>query len=114
MLGSVPEEFLAIGIKNLFGKVFTETMGTGRWVDKTPGGTSMVEACPSLLEIFPRATFIFCKRRGIENVLSRLNKFKGGAFEAHCQGWAQTMETWLQVAPLLGQSAIEVDQTDMA
>lgn len=114
MLGSVPEEFLATEIKNLFGKAFVETMGTGRWLDKTPGGRSMIEACPSLLEIFPRATFIFCKRRGIENVLSRQNKFKGRDFETHCQGWAQTMETWLQVAPLLGQSAIAIDQSDMA
>src|SRR5688572_12819149 len=80
MLGSVPEEFLTTGIKNLFGRAFIETMGTGRWLDKTPGGAKIVETCPSLLEIFPNATFIFCKRRGIENVLSRQNKFKGGNF----------------------------------
>ena len=114
MPGPAPEQIVITGLKNLFGKAFVETMGTGRWLDKTPGGASIVEACPSLLEIFPRATFIFCKRRGIENVLSRQNKFKGREFEVYCQGWAQAMEAWLQMAPLLGRSAIAIDQTDMA
>jgi hypothetical protein len=114
MLGSVPESFLTTGIKNLFGQAFVETMGTGCWLDKTPGGQSMVESCPSLLEIFPNAKFIYCQRRGIENVLSRQNKFRDGDFEAHCRGWALTMEAWLQTAPKLGASAISVDQRDMA
>jgi hypothetical protein len=114
MLGSVPESFLTAGIKNLFGQAFVETMGTGRWLDKTPGGQSMIESCPSLLEIFPNAKFIYCQRRGIENVLSRQNKFRDGDFEAHCRGWALTMEAWQQTAPKLGASAIAVDQRDMA
>jgi hypothetical protein len=114
MLGSVPESVLTTGIKNLFGQAFIETMGTGRWLDKTPGGQLMVESCPSLLEIFPNAKFIYCQRRGIENVLSRQNKFSDGDFEAHCRGWALAMEAWLQTAPKLGASAIAVDQRDMA
>jgi hypothetical protein len=114
MLGSVPESFLTTGIKNLFGQAFIETMGTGRWLDKTPGGQSMVESCPSLLEIFPNAKFIYCQRRGIDNVLSRQNKFRDGDFEGHCRGWALAMEAWLQTAPKLGASAIAVDQRDMA
>src|SRR5687767_11132337 len=89
MLGSVPREFLENGIKNLFGRAFVETMGTGRWLDKTPGGAPMINACPTLLEIFPEAKFIFCKRRGVENVLSRQRKFPGRSVEAHCEGWAK-------------------------
>jgi len=113
MLGSVPEEFLATGIKNLFGKAFVETMGEARWLDKTPGGASIIAACPSLLEIFPNAKFVYCQRRGIENVLSRQSKF-GGDFEVHCQSWASTMEAWLEVSPQLGAAALAVDQRDMA
>src|SRR3954468_4848303 len=45
MLGSVTEEFLATSIKNLFGAAFIETMGEGRWLDKTPGGAAIVAAC---------------------------------------------------------------------
>src|SRR6185503_15022510 len=67
----------------------------------------------SLLEILPNAKFIFCKRRGIENILSRQTKFAGD-FEAHCQGWAFTMQAWLETAPQLGNSAIMVDQREMA
>jgi hypothetical protein len=114
MLGSVRKDFLSNGIKNLFGKAFIETMGEGRWLDKTPGGAGMVAACPTFLEIFPNARFIFCKRRGIENVLSRQRKFPDDPFESHCRGWAATMEAWLEVEPRLGAHAIAVDQRDMA
>jgi hypothetical protein len=113
MLGSVDEEFFTTGIKNLFGKAFVETMGEGRWLDKTPGGPAIIKACPALLEIFPNVTFIFCQRRGIENVLSRQSKFPSTSFENHCVGWASTMQTWLEVGPQLGDRAVVVDQRDM-
>jgi hypothetical protein len=114
MLGSVSEDYLITGIKNLFGTAFIKTMGEGRWLDKTPGGAAAVAACPDLLDIFPNARFVFCQRRGIENVLSRQNKFRGKAFENHCQGWAATMESWLDTAPRLGDSALAIDQRGMA
>jgi hypothetical protein len=112
MLGSIGKDVLSNGIKNLFGKAFIETMGEGRWLDKTPGGA--VAACPALLEIFPNARFIFCKRRGIENVLSRQSKFPDQPFDLHCTGWAAAMEAWLEVGPRLGAHAIALDQRDMA
>jgi hypothetical protein len=114
MLGSVPRGFLEAGIKNLFGRAYIETMGAGRWLDKTPGGPQMVNACPALLEIFPAAKFIFCRRRGIENILSRQRKYPDHAFELHCNGWAKTMEAWIAVKPALAGCAVEVDQRDMA
>jgi hypothetical protein len=114
MLGSVPREFIEAGIKNVFARAYVETMGTGRWLEKTPGGPQMVKACPVLLEIFPAAKFIFCRRRGIENILSRLRKYPDRTLEAHCNGWAKTMQTWIAVRPALGDRAVEVDQRDMA
>jgi hypothetical protein len=114
MLGSVPREFIEAGIKNLFARAYMETMGPGRWLDKTPGGPRMVNACPTLLEIFPAAKFIFCRRRGIENVLSRQRKYPDRALDVHCNGWAKTMEAWIAVRPALADRAVEVDQRDMA
>jgi Sulfotransferase family len=113
MLGSVPETFLATGIKNVFGKAFIETMGEGRWLDKTPGGPTIIAACPSLLEMFPNAKFVFCRRRGIENVLSRQRKFQDRDFKTHCEGWASTMAAWQGMAPQLGNAAIAIDQREM-
>jgi hypothetical protein len=114
MLGSVPREFMEAGIKNLFARAYMETMGAGRWLDKTPGGAQMVNACPALLEIFPAAKFIFCRRRGIENVLSRQRKYPDRTLEVHCNGWANTMQAWIAVRPALTDCAVEVDQRDMA
>jgi hypothetical protein len=114
MLGSVHRDYFTNGIKNLFGRSFDEIMGSGRWLDKTPGGHEIVIACPWLLEIFPNAKFIFCKRRGIENVLSRQQKFAHIEFGRHCASWAKTMEVWMSVRSRLAGHAIEVDQRDMA
>lgn len=113
MVMNLQPNLVANGIKNLFGAVFIGALGRGRWVDKTPGG-SMVRACPLLLEIFPRARFIFCKRRGIENMLSRQRKFPAIPFVKHCRNWVDTMEQWQSVRDAVGDSKLEVDQRDMA
>lgn len=114
MVGSVSREYVSTSIKNVFGRAFIDTMGAGRWLDKSPGGAAIIAACPVLLDIFPKATFILCKRRGVENVLSRQRKYPDLAFDQHCRAWTKTMEAWLEVGPQLGRRAIEVDQRDMA
>jgi hypothetical protein len=114
MLGSVESRYFINGIRNLFGQAYYEIMGSGRWLDKTPGGAEMVRTCPIFLRMFPHSRFVFCKRRGIENVLSRQRKFPQIEFEKHCQPWAGTMETWLRVREKLGEHAVEVDQRSMA
>ena len=114
MVANLPAGVVINGIKNVFGAAFIRTFGEQRWLDKTPGGRSMVRACPLLLEIFPHAKFIFCKRRGVENVLSRQRKFPDVAFANHCRGWAETMKEWLAVRESLGASCLEIDQRDMA
>jgi hypothetical protein len=114
MVANLPASVVVNGIKNVFGAAFMRTFGEGRWLDKTPGGKSMVRACPVLREIFPRARFIFCKRRGVENILSRQRKFPDVAFVNHCRNWAETMMEWHAVRESLGASYVEVDQRDMA
>ena len=114
MVANLPASVVINGIKNVFGAAFVRTFGEGRWLDKTPGGKSMVRACPVLLEIFPHARFIFCKRRGVENVLSRQRKFPDVSFINHCRSWADTMQEWHAVRESLGASFLEIDQRDMA
>ncbi|MBW8190744.1 sulfotransferase [Neiella marina] len=62
-------------------------------IDKTPGGP-MLNALPMLFKAYPQAKVIFCKRRGIENVASRLVKFPKVPFEQHCRQWRNSFHQW--------------------
>lgn len=80
------------------------------FIDKTPG-IPMLRAAPFLQTCFPGARYIFMRRNGISNVLSRQAKF-GGDFGEHCQDWAGAMLAWEEVKPGL-ESCIEVEQEQM-
>ena len=83
------------------------------WFDKT-GTPDMTLAIPIVRELWPDSIFIFAKRRGIENVMSRVNKFPGGSFEYHCADWARNMAAWRTIRPQLPLGCfIEVEQREM-
>lgn len=83
---------------------------SGSFLDKTPGH-AMISASPFLLECFPDAYFIFLRRNGISNILSRMAKF-GGNFDHHCADWAATMREWIKVKELLPHY-LEIEQERM-
>lgn len=85
----------------------------GVWLDKTPTA-AMIKAVPHLNRAWPEARYIFAKRRGIENIISRLKKFPHVEFEGHCKQWADCMKSWLEVKELIVDYSIEVDQRDIA
>ena len=62
-------------------------------IDKTPGGP-MIQALPLLMKVYPQAKVIYCKRRGLENIASRLKKFPKVSFLAHCKQWRNTHHMW--------------------
>jgi hypothetical protein len=80
------------------------------FLDKTPG-VEMIRAAPFLSKSFPAAKFIFMRRNGISNVLSRMQKF-GGDFHAHCSDWAAAMNAWLDVRARLPHY-VEIEQEVM-
>jgi len=82
------------------------------WMDKT-GNPEMIEVIPQVLSFWPGAKFIFAKRRGIENVISRLKKFPGHSFEYHCQDWSRNMAAWRAMRTLPELPAVEIDQQDI-
>ena len=82
------------------------------WLDKTPG-FEMIRAVPVLHRIWPDAKFIFAKRRGIENIISRLKKFPEVSFEKHCSTWMHCMEKWLEVRDFVSGFAVEVEQREI-
>ena len=102
---------------NYFQAFFEERYPSGVWCDKTPSdfeGAPAVRVAPLLLEMFPNARFIYCQRRGIENVLSRMTKFPQTPFWYHCHSWAGTITAWHEVRSKLGDRWIEVKQERMA
>jgi hypothetical protein len=83
------------------------------WLDKS-GNVSMLKTIPSLISYWPTARIIYAKRRGIENIASRLIKFPTLSFSRHCDDWALTMRTWRLVRSQIEPwRFIEIDQQDM-
>jgi hypothetical protein len=83
-----------------------------RWIDKTPS-VEMLKVAPILAELWPKAKFIFMKRRGIENILSRQRKFPDTVFEELCSDWSSAMEVWASVRQGLLTRSFELDQAEM-
>jgi Sulfotransferase family len=113
MLGKIPEEYFSNGIFALFTEAIRQIFPSRRWCDKTPTA-DMIWAAPSLARIWPNAKFVFLKRRGLENLLSRTQKFQGFPFEDQCLGWTACMEAWRAVRDGLAGRALELDQHFLA
>lgn len=75
-------------LKALFKNYIREAYGGNPWLIKTPN-PSAIKALPLILELYPEASIIYMKRRGIENVLSQSRKFGDGTFMAdYCARWS--------------------------
>jgi hypothetical protein len=113
LIAKVPIEFFDRRIRSIFVDLIRARFNGRYWVDKTPS-LRMLDAAPLLQEIWPNARFIFMKRRAIESVVSRLNKFPKASFAEHCQGWTAFMELWIQTRDKLSGAAMEVEQLTVA
>ena len=83
------------------------------WFDKTPDGL-MIRAIPYLINMWPKARFIYTKRRAIENISSRLRKFKHLTFERNCEHWATSMRLWAELRLKIPErQRIEIDQREI-
>jgi hypothetical protein len=112
MLAHTPYTYLADAARAGLVAAIANMFPQGRWVDKTPR-REMIGAARLMQELWPNARFVFMKRRGIENILSRIHKFPQISFQEHCIDWATSMEAWLRIRDLLSSSAIEVEQLAM-
>jgi hypothetical protein len=104
-------------LKDRIERVFKELVDDAHphplWFDKS-GHAEMIPAVPILRRLWPESVYIFCKRRAIENVASRLQKFPAQNFERHCSGWATFMSAWRAVrTELPAEIYVEVDQQDL-
>jgi hypothetical protein len=74
------------------------------WCDKTPGADA-VRAAPYIAALMPQARFIHIVRNGLDNVASRMHKFPGISFNAHCAQWAEDAGSWLITRKMLPPSS---------
>jgi len=113
MLSHAPYAYMVSSVRATFIAAASEMFPTGKWIEKTPR-PEMIAAARLMQELWPNARFIFMKRRGIENVISRLVKFPQTSFHDHCQDWTNSMNAWLSVRDLLKTAALEVEQLAVA
>lgn len=113
MIADVSQQYVEQSILNFFRQTCESLATNPIWLDKSPD-SAMIKTAPYLLNIWSESRFIFAKRRGIENIISRLKKFPHVSFEDHCIMWKDCMESWLRVKDRLQHCAIEIEQRDIA
>ena len=113
LAGHVSPEMIYHPIREIFKQTF-ETLNPRRpWVDKTCNAQAIL-ALPDLVYLWPDCRVIFAKRRGIENVVSRLKKFPERDFAYHCRDWALNMSSWRNMRERLEPwRCREIDQRDL-
>ena len=82
------------------------------WFDKTPT-YAMIASVPVIAQAWPNSRFIFLKRRGLENIRSRMRKFSAANFHGDCHDWALVMSGWRTVRAAVQDRSIEVEQRTM-
>ena len=111
-ISHIKEDKLTSEIQNLFFNIYNSLYQSNIWLDKTPE-FEMIDSVPIIAKTWPNAKFIFAKRRGIENINSRLIKFPNTPFEVHCKLWSASMKSWLKVRNLVANSSIEIEQKEI-
>ncbi len=111
MLSEYNRYLLIAQMQNVFKMHYANITKTNVFVDKTPG-IPMLIALPSIIQIWPQASVVFAKRRGLENITSRMRKFVGVSFEDHCKQWSRSMTLWQSVKKQLPKQ-IEIDQYEI-
>ena len=113
LVSAVDREALKARVQDVF-KSFVDALNPERpWFDKT-GNPEMIMLIPVLRRLWPDCVFMFAKRRAIENVVSRLKKFPGPTFHAHCKDWANNMQAWRTMRDRLDPALYEeLDQQDL-
>jgi hypothetical protein len=82
------------------------------WFDKTPT-YQMIASVPIIAQAWPNGRFIFMKRRGLENMRSRMRKFSRIDFPGSCRDWALIMSAWRTARESVPDRYLELDQRTM-
>jgi hypothetical protein len=113
LLGQLDCELLRQRLFDVFKNVLDDFNPVSPWFDKT-GNPETINMLPRIMTAWPSSRVIFTRRRGVENVLSRMSKFPERNFSYHCDDWAANMRAWRIVREQLDRDRItEVDQREL-
>lgn len=119
LVNAIPQTLILAEQLTMLRRIYRKYYGDLVHLDKTPG-IPMLESLPLAILAWPNARVVFCKRRGMENISSRLSKFPLVPFGNHLRQWRQSFVMWrtskMKINKLLKHNNwfIEVDQFDMA
>lgn len=106
-------------IRELFAgyeRYLAEEFACSHILDKTPTITP-IRAAPELAAYHRNAKFLYCSRRHVDNIQSKLRKFPEVALEEHAREWAHCHAAWINTRARLdaqGQDYLELDFFDLA
>ncbi len=84
----------------------------GFYLDKTPNILPLKYA--KLIEAsLDGSRFIFCRRRGIDNIISKQRKWPDVSFHEHCTEWSDIIEHWDRLKGELKSPILEIDFYEM-
>lgn len=114
LIGNVALEELQDSFFDVMKRYVDKLNPVSPWLDKT-GNPETIMLLPRIMKAWPSSKVIFAKRRGIENIISRVIKFPERDFKYHCADWARNMKSWREIRSGLDQERIiEIDQYDIA
>ena len=93
MLAKVPQREMHMNVNNLYRQISAKYLPGDYVLDKTPNAEPLL-AIQYIEQLWPVVRFIFCRRRGIDNVLSKQRKWPKKSFESHCREWVQMLDLW--------------------
>jgi hypothetical protein len=108
LLSQIMPVEIEVEFHKMIRNIYSSFYGDNLIIDKTPG-PEMLSALPFMLKVFPNAKVIFCKRRGIENVESRMRRFPSVKFNTHCSQWSRNMSEWRRIKEIINE---EFDHSD--
>lgn len=82
------------------------------FVDKTPS-LDFRQTIREIDSVFDNVNYIFCKRRGIENVVSRMEKWPDRNMKYYTESWSKIMDSWYNNREIISGKYLEIDQYDM-
>lgn len=97
-------------------RYLAEDLGCSHILDKTPT-VAPIRAAPDLASYHSEAKLIYCARRHVDNVHSKLMKFPDVTLEEHVEEWSHCHAAWLGARAKLdaqGQEYLELDFFDLA
>jgi hypothetical protein len=113
MMSRIDREEFKASLAELFKRIVDRENPVAPWLDKS-GNADVINMIPVLLRLWPSAHFIYAKRRGLENIVSRVKKFPQYNFEYHCRDWAANMTAWRAARREVPDLRyLEVDQQDL-